>query len=121
LLGSVLGAQTGMLPRGRPPEEAAVLRIFQLLMKEGYRGDEVRMIATAIEFRLTALANLIADDGFLACSVPRDAAYPAVITREMLQAGANEPLVEGANGQAAFDPEGFLRRVLTNPLSNGHA
>jgi hypothetical protein len=121
LLGSVLRAQTGMLPQGRSPEEAAMLRIFQLLMNEGYRAGELRMIATAIEFRLTALANLIANDGFLACSVPRDAAYPAVITLEMLQAGADEPLIEDANGQAAFHPGSFLRRVLTNTDGNGHA
>ena len=98
LLGSVLRAQTRMLSQRRSPEEAAMLRLFQLLMNEGYRGGEVRMIATAVELRLTALANLIADDGVAACSVPREA-HPAVITFEMLQAGADEPLVEGVDGQ----------------------
>jgi hypothetical protein len=87
-------------------------------MKEGYRGGELRMIAAAIEFRLRALANLIADDGFLAGSVPRDEAYPAVITREMLQAGAGEPLVESADGRAGFDPVGFMHCVLKNAGNN---
>jgi hypothetical protein len=121
LLGAVLHAQTGTPPQGRSPEEAAMLRIFQLVMDKGYRSGELRMIATAIEFRLTALANLMANDGFLPCSVPRDAAYPAVITLEMLQAGADEPLIEDADGQAAFHSESFLRRVLTNTGSSGHA
>jgi hypothetical protein len=121
LLGVALHAQTGMLPRGRSPEEAAMLRIFQLLMNEGYRSGQLRMITTTIEFRLTALANLIASDGFPAWSVPRNAAHPAVITYEMLQAGADEPLIEDVDGQAAFRPESFLRRVLTNTGSNGYA
>jgi hypothetical protein len=53
--------------------------------------------------------------------VLRDAAHPAVITYEMLQAGADEPLIEDADGQAAFRLESFLRRVLTNTGSSGHA
>ena len=120
LLGAVLHAQTGTPARGRSPEEAAMLRIFQLLMNKGYRSGELRMIATAIEFRLTALANLVADDGFPAWSVPRDEAHPAVITYEMLQAGADEPLIEDADGQAAFHLESFLRRVLMSNGSSGH-
>jgi hypothetical protein len=121
LLGAALHAQTGMQPQGRSAGEAAMLRILQLLMNKGYRSGQLWMTATAIEFRLTALANLMANDGFLPCSVPRDAAYPAVITLEMLQAGADEPLIEDADGQAAFHSESFLRRVLTNTGSSGHA
>jgi hypothetical protein len=34
LLGAVLHAQTGTPPQGRSPEEAAMLRIFQLLMNK---------------------------------------------------------------------------------------
>jgi hypothetical protein len=121
LLGAALHSQIAMPPQGRSPEEAAMLRILQLLMNKGYRSGQLWTTATAIEFRLTALANLIAHDGFLPCSVPRDAAYPAVITIEMLQAGADEPLIEDADGQAAFHSESFLRRVLTNTANNGHA
>jgi hypothetical protein len=117
----VLHAQTGTPPQGRSPEEAAMLRIFQLLINKGYRSGQLRMMATVIEFRLTALANLIANDGVPAWSVPRDATHPAVITYEMLQAGADEPLIEDADGQAAFRLESFLRRVLTNTGSSGHA
>jgi hypothetical protein len=121
LIGSALHAQIGRPPLGRSPEEAAMLRIYQLLLNKGYRARELRMIAIAIEFRLTALANLIANEGFQAWSVPRDAALPAVITLEMLQAVAAEPLIEDGEGQAAFRLESFLRRVLTNTGSNGQA
>jgi hypothetical protein len=121
LLGAVLHSQIGMLPQDRSPEERGMLRLLQLLMSAGFRPCELGMLATAIEFRLTALANVASKSVLLTSSVPRDAASPAVITRDVLQAAADVALIEDADGQPAFDESDFKRRLLAASETDGSA
>lgn len=121
LLAAALHSQTGTLPQDRPPGEAAAMRIFQLLMTRGFRPGELGLVATAIEFRLTALANVISYDGLLASPVRRDLASPAIITLEMLQVAADETLIEDADGEPTFDEHTFRCRLLAAVKTDGSA
>jgi hypothetical protein len=60
LLGEVVRMHADMTPEDRPVFEARMFRLFELLDKKGL-AKKRSALATAIDFRLTALAKLHKD------------------------------------------------------------
>jgi hypothetical protein len=113
LLFEVLQMHSEMSPEDRPVFEVRVIRIYELLKSKGLRSERIADLGMAIDFRLTALARLHQVDSLRGWSIPGEKPGVVSIAFELLQAAAEEPLIENAEKQAAFDPESFRRRLLT--------
>jgi hypothetical protein len=121
LLVEVLQMHAAMAPEDRGVFEARAFRIFELLKSKGLRTSKIASVATAIDFRLTALARLEHDAALRGWSIPRQEPGVASISIEALKAAAEEPLIENAEGKAVFDAESFRRRILANVEPDGRA
>jgi len=121
LLIEVLRMHAAMAPEDRGVFEARIVRVFELLKRRGLRGPKITSVATAIDFRLTALARLEHDAALRGWSVPRQQPGVSSISIEAMTAAAEEPLIEDAEGKAAFDAGRFRRRVLANAQPEGRA
>jgi hypothetical protein len=120
LLGEVIEMHSAMSAEDRPVFEVRVIRLFELLDRKGLTQDR-GALATAIDFRLTALARLQSDDPVRGWSMPGGEPGVQFIHADLVKAAAEEPMIEDAAGQAAFDAESFRRRVLANAEARGHA
>jgi hypothetical protein len=78
-------------------------------------------LATAIDFRLTALARLQRDAALRGWSMPGQEPGAISISGDALKVAADEPLIENAEKQAAFDAESFRRRLLAVTEPDGRA
>jgi hypothetical protein len=121
LLCEVLQMHAAMPPEDRRVFEARAFRVFELLKSKGLRANRIASLATAIDFRLTALARLQQDAGLRGWSMPGQEPGAVSISTDVLKAVAEEPLIENAEGQAAFDAESFKRRILANAEPDGRA
>ena len=121
LLVEVLRIHAAMAPEDRGVFEARAFRVFELLKSKGLRGSRIASLATAIDFRLTALARLEHDAALRGWSVPRPEPGVSSISIEAIEAAAEEPLIENAEGKAAFNAERFRRRILANVEPGGRA
>jgi hypothetical protein len=121
LLVEVLQMHAAMAPEDRGVLEARAFRIFELLKSKGLRSSRIASLATAIDFRLTALARLEHDTALRGWSVPLQEPGVSSISTEAIRAAAEEPLVENAEGKATFDAERFRRRVLASVKPDGRA
>lgn len=100
--------------------EARAIRLFELLEDKGL-GRNRRALAIAIEFRLEALTKLHNDIALRAWTLPSGEPGMDYISADLLAAAAEEPLIEDAQGRAAFDVESFRRRVLSKSDLKGSA
>lgn len=121
LLGEVLKMHADMPAKDRPVFEVRAIRLFEFLDNKGLGGKDRKMLAVAIDFRVTALARLQKDAGLRAWSMPGQEPGVVSISFDMLRAAADEPLVEDAAGQAAFDLDSFKRRLLAITDADGRA
>jgi hypothetical protein len=121
LLVEVLQIVEAMAPEDRGVYEARAFRVVDLLKNKGLRTGRIVSLATAIDFRLTALERLDLDGGLRGWSVPRQEPGVSSLSIEAVKAAAEEPLIENAEGKAAFDAERFQRRILTNIQPDGRA
>lgn len=119
LLVEVLQTIEAMPPEDRGVLEARLVHVLEMLKSKGLRGRKVASLVTAIEFRLTALTRLDVDGTLRGWSVRRQEPGVSSISIEALKAAAVEPLIENAEGEAAFDAERFRRRVLANAEPEG--
>ena len=121
LLAEVLQMHAVMPPEDRPVLEARAFRIFELLKSKGVRANRIAPLATAIDFRLTALARLERDAALRGWSVRGQEAGAAMISVDAVRAAAEKPLIEDDEQQAVFDAESFRRRVLSIVEPDGSA
>ncbi|HVB17335.1 MAG TPA: hypothetical protein VNF04_12430 [Stellaceae bacterium] len=121
LLVEVLRMHAAMAPEDRGVFEARAFRIFELLKSKGMRADRIASLATAIDFRLTALARLERDAALRGWSIPRQEPGASSISVDVLKAAAEEPLIENIEGKATFDADRFRRRILANVEPDGCA
>jgi hypothetical protein len=122
LLVEVVQLHTAMAPEDRPVFEARAFRIFELLKSKGVRSDrKIAALATAIDFRLTALARLQRDAVLRGWSMPGRESGAISISIDALKVAADEPLIENAEKQAAFDADSFRRRLLSITEPDGRA
>ena len=120
LLGEVLNMHAAMPAEDRAVFEARAVRLFELLDRKGF-GKDRGALAVAIDFRLTALARLQKDEALRGWSMPGGEPGMDYIHADLVKAAAEEPVIEDAAGQAAFDAESFRRRVLANAKTRGRA
>jgi hypothetical protein len=121
LLAEVMRLQMGELPGGRPEPEAQMLRVFQLLIAKGVSPGRIGEFATAVDFRLTALARLQQAAGLRGWPASGCASGVSAVPSEILTAAATEPLIEDADGEPAFDEHAFRRRLLAAVKADGSA
>ena len=120
LLSEVVMMHADMPPEDRPVYEARMFRLFELLDEKGLNKKRAEL-ATAIDFRLTALAKLHDDFVLRAWTMPGEKEGMDYVHATLLEAVAEEPLVEDGEGQVSFDTESFRRRVLANSEVKGSA
>jgi hypothetical protein len=121
LLLDVIKMHGEMPVEDRPVLEARMVRIFQLLSDKGLKGRRHADVSIAIQFRLEALARLIKADATRGWTMPSNEPGATSIDTDLLTAASKEPLIEGPDGQAAFDPDSFQKRVLSIAESKGQA
>ena len=73
------------------------------------------------DFRLPALARLEQAAALRGWSLPRLEAGSVSLALDVLKAAAEVPLIEDAEGQAAFDEDAFQRRMLATAEPDGRA
>jgi len=122
LLLDVIRMHSEMPVEDRPVLEARMVRIFQLLDEKGVKGNQRADMSIAIQFRLEALARLIQTDATRGWTMPgKEEVGATSIDTDLLTAAALERLIEGPDGQAAFDPDSFQKRVLHISEVRGNA
>jgi hypothetical protein len=121
LLLDVIKVHSEMAAEDRPVLEARMFRIFQLLSEKGFKGNRHADLSIAIQFRLEALAKLVKADATRGWTMPGKEAGATSIDIDLLTAAAQEPLIEGPDGHAAFDSDGFQKRVLRIAEAQGRA
>jgi hypothetical protein len=121
LLRHVIEMHSQMSAEDRPVLEAQIVRIFQLLDEKGFTGNRHADLSIAIRFRLEALAKLIKTDATRGWTMPGREPGATSIDFDLLIAAAEERLIEGTDGQVAFDPDGFQKRVLRISEARGQA
>jgi hypothetical protein len=121
LLIEVVQMHTGMPAEDRGVFEVRTFRVFELLKSKGLRARKIAGLAAAIDCRLTALARLERDAALRGWTMPGLEAGAVSISTAVLEAAAKEPLIEDAEGQAAFDMERFRRRLLRSAEPEGRA
>ena len=117
LLGKVLTMVAGMTPEDRPVMEARIVRVFDLIDNKGLVDDRNHfaksMLATALEFCLTALAELQQkSDRLNAWTMPGEERGCILLNGDVVEAAAQEPLLEDGEGNLYFDLQSFQRRIL---------
>ncbi len=120
LLGEVLLMHAGLPPEDRRDHTVRMIRLFELLDDKGLQDDRAD-ISIAIDFRLTALARLLAAQEALGWTIPGSETGMELIHPSLVRGAAEEPLIGDANHQPAFDPESFRQRVLTVTDPSGSA
>lgn len=121
LLREVVQMHAAMPAEDRPIFEARAFKIFELLNEKGVPTREIAPLATAIDFRLTALARLHRDAALKGWTMPGLEPGAVSISAELLRVAADEPLIENDEEQAAFDVESFRRRVLAGAEAVGRS
>jgi hypothetical protein len=119
VLGEAIKMHAAMPAEDRPVEVRAI-RLFELLDKKKLGRDRAAL-ALAIDFRLTALARLHDKDVLRGWSMPGNEPGVEFIHADLVLAAAEEPVIEDAAGQVAFDPKSFRRRLLANAETRGRA
>lgn len=121
LLFDVIQMHSEMPAEDRPVLEARMVRMFQLLSEKGLKGRRHADVSIAIQFRLEALARLIREDATRGWTMPGKETGATSIDINLLTVAAQEPLVEGPDGHAAFNPDGFQKRILRITEAKGQA
>ena len=120
LLGEVVTMQAAMPPEDRSVFEIRALRTFELLDEKGQVGDGGKL-AMAVDIRLQAFAVIVREGKARGWITPGSEPGQVSIGSDLLRTVAEEPLIEGPDGQATFDAASFQRRVLGITESRGHA
>ena len=100
--------------------EGRAISLFKMLDRKGLSAQRADL-ALAIDFRLTALARLMQDRQVRGWTLPAGQAGADFVHPNLIRAAAEEPVIEDANGQPAFDPESFRNRVLLLTGTRGEA
>ena len=120
LLGEVVEMHAKLPPEDRRDHTVRMIRLFQMLDDKGLQ-DERADLSLAIDFRLTALAHLLAAHEAHGWTLPGTEAGMELMHPSLVRGAAEEPLIEDANQQPAFDPDSFRRRVLSVTDTDGSA
>src|SRR6266851_4917134 len=120
LLREVIEMHSAMEAEDRPVLEARIARIFHLLDEKGLMKDGGDL-SIAIQFRLEALAKLIQKDATRGWTLPGSQPGVHSIDLDLLAVEAEERLIEGADGQIAFDAASLQKRVLQIAETRGRA
>jgi len=121
LLGEAMQMHAEMPVENRSVFEARSIALFQLLTEKGFKGRRHADLAMAIKFRLQALSRLIESGITRGWTLPGDADGRTYLHADVLWAAAREPLIESADKQASYDPDGFSRRLLELTEAKGQA
>jgi hypothetical protein len=108
MLEKVVAAFAAMEPADRRDITARAVTIIRVLDEEGHlsRPD----LATAIEFRLEALALLSNRSELKVWALPGEVPGLLHVQRVVFEAAATEPLLQKKN-RPAFDPDSFFKRL----------
>lgn len=111
LLGEVMRMHATMNPDDRRESAVRMFHLFELLKARGYQGDAHTNLALSIEWRLSALARLVSEQGVIGWTAAGDDGAE-LLHPNVVMAAATEPLTEGVDGQAVFDPIAFRERCF---------
>ena len=121
----LLGAVSEMhlaLPANEATDMASCVgHIFGLLTEKGYTQDECDLLSLAIYYRMVALAELIERGDTRGWTLPDAKPGAHSLDANLVQAAAEEPLIEGADGHPAFDKKNLQQRVLRIAGARGKA
>ena len=120
LLGDAAEMHAGLPADDRNSFEGRAISLFKMLDRRGL-GRKRADLAIAIDFRLTALARLLQDRQVRGWTLPAGHDGADFVHPDLIRAAAEEPVIEDANGQPAFDPESFRNRVLRLTGTQGKA
>lgn len=119
LLAEVMQMHATMPAEDRGDLAARSCRVFALL-DERVARDQLGPLTAAIDFRLTALARLIDEQGGRGFTLPGDEQGLQMIHPDLVRCAAEEPLIEQDN-HLAFDVKSFQRRLLSVTKPHGQA
>lgn len=107
------------LPANERDFEGSTFTIMRLLTERDLPMGKRALVATAISFRLQALARLTTDGGGQGWVLPGEPGCD-FIHEELVRCAAEEPLIEH-DGEPAFDSQSFHRRLLSLAEMRGEA
>lgn len=111
LLGQVMTMYAELDAKDRRVQEVRMFRLFDLLKENGLKGRRHADVATAVEFRLEALAGLLQQRDVRGWTLPAEEGAEYVHF-DLLRVAATQPMIESTKNRVAFEPELFRMRVL---------
>jgi hypothetical protein len=120
LLGEVMVMWAVLPSTERDIFELRATRVLDLLAKKGC-GKECGLLAMAITIRLMALDAVLEDGAVRGWILPGSELGISYLHADLLRAAAEEPVVEGPEGQPVFIAGSFRQRLLENAASRGCA
>jgi hypothetical protein len=120
LLGEVMVMYASLPSEEWEDFDLKITRVIELLNKKNY-GKKSDYLAMAVAIRLMALDSVLLNDEFKGFRYPRDASGISYIHGDLLKAAAEEPILEGPQGQPIFEVEAFRQTVLRIAVSRGQA
>ena len=119
LLGEVMQMHAGMCAEDRRDLAARSCRVFALL-EDRVAQSQLGPLAAAIDFRLTALARLIEEQGGRGFTISGGTQGLEMVHPDLVRCAAEEPMIE-RDSEVAFDKGSFQRRLLAITASLGQA
>ncbi|CAN5749292.1 hypothetical protein BH11PSE6_BH11PSE6_25920 [soil metagenome] len=120
LLGEAMQMHANMPAEDRTSFEARTFRIIEMLNERGLQAERATLLL-AIDFRLTALSRLIEARGGLGFTRPGSETGMDWVHADLVRCAAEEPIIEDAAKQPAFDPVRFEQRLLAICEPQGEA
>jgi hypothetical protein len=98
-----------------------VLQLLEFLKDKGFTGRRHSDLALAINFRITAVTQLVRDDHVKGWTLSDREEGISYLHADIIKAAAKEPLIEDSDSAVAFDENSFVRRVLHLTQARGRA
>lgn len=100
--------------------EARTVRVVELVEQKGW-GEASCLMAMAITVRLMALDSVLDDRVVKEWQLPAAECGVSYVHHEVLRVAAEEPVLEGPNGQPVFAISAFCTRLAATAASKGRA
>lgn len=120
LLAEAMVMIAGLPAADRDSFELRTARVVEMVERKGW-GEASCFVAMAVTVRLMALDAVLDERAIQQWRLPGGECGGSYVHHELLRVAAEEPVLEGPDGQPAFAVAAFCRRLAATAASKGRA